>query len=603
MKNSKIVITTLLLFTFFHNLLADNSDIHVASITIHGNETFSTDTLLSLMETRKPFLFWKTTYSDFKLHEDINAITVFYRSHGFINPVVTHEQRFDSSDNKVHIEITIEENKRIKVSSISITNDSIFDIGIISTLNSRIGEPLIYPFVNSDARKLIDTLANTGFLKASVKPVLEIDSTSFTAAISFIITPGPCIFVNDIRIEGLSTVERTVVSRELTFKKGDTLTSRHIKKSQLNLFQTRMFNFVDIFADISDSVSFLSSADTFITVVVSVNQARYFSIDAGVRYGTYERLYSSINLSYNNLFRKGHSIGLSGLLSGFEQSIELYYVFPWIFGIPFDLTIRPYYRRHDTLFLSIPLAYEGEFNGFSFNIGRNFNDIFLFDIAFEYENVLRISIPEVDSLTEDIPTTNNRSIIVNLTYDKRNDIINPVKGFLEQMTFRIGGLGGSGANRFFKITNNFHLYFKAGYFIITSGVAGGWAQTYGQSESVPIQYQFFGGGPQTVRGYPRDKLITTSSGDPSGGNVELILHFFDIQFPLFWLFYGAIFLDAGYIWSDIGSVKLSDIKFTAGPALRLNTPVGMIRIDSGFQLHRMGKKDSYQIHLGIGRPF
>ncbi|NLW30809.1 MAG: hypothetical protein GXY77_05060, partial [Fibrobacter sp.] len=113
MKNINIVISTLMLLTFSYNLLAENSDIHVASIKIHGNETFSTDTLLSLMEIRKPFLFWKTTYSDFKLHEDLNAITVFYRSQGFINPNITHELRFDSSDNKVHIEITIEENKRI----------------------------------------------------------------------------------------------------------------------------------------------------------------------------------------------------------------------------------------------------------------------------------------------------------------------------------------------------------------------------------------------------------------------------------------------------------------------------------------------------------
>ncbi|MDO5575499.1 MAG: BamA/TamA family outer membrane protein [Fibrobacter sp.] len=588
-----------ILLVFPYILSANSPTPNVGSITIRGNKTFDTDTLLSFMELQSPFLFSKSAFSSFKLHEDLEALGVFYRSQGFINPIITQKIDFDEVEDNVHIEITINENRRITVSSVNISNSSIFDTKIFPLLKSQTGEPLIYPFVNADVRYILDTLANIGFLKASVKPVLEIDSAKFTAAISFVVFTGPRIFVSDIRIDGLSTVKSIVILRELTFRPKDTLTAKHIKNSQRNIFQTRMFNFVNIFADITDSAAFRFSSDTLVTVVVSVNQAKYFSLDAGIRYGTYERLYSSMDLSYNNFFRIGHTFGFNGQLSGFEQSIGLYYGFPRFLETPFDLNVRYWYKRHDTLFFSIPLAYEGEFNGISLNFGRNFNDIFIFNFTFEHENVIRIAKPQTDSLIENIPLSSNQSISANIVIDKKNNIFTPSKGFLEQLTFRIGGLG---SNQFFKFTNNFHWYSSGGPFSITSGIICGLAKGFRKNGSVPVQHQFFGGGAQTVRGYQQDKLITTQSGSPSGGNAELIIHFFDIQFPLFWWFQGAVFLDAGYIWQNINSVSLSDLKFTSGPALRVATPIGLIRIDLGFQLNSTGK-DRYQVHLGIGKPF
>jgi len=85
-----------------------------------------------------------------------------------------------------------------------------------------------------------------------------------------------------------------------------------------------------------------------------------------------------------------------------------------------------------------------------------------------------------------------------------------------------------------------------------------------------------------------------------GGNFELIMHLFDFQFPLFWWFRGAIFSDAGWIWPDAKSIDLGDIRYTAGPGLRLATPIGIVRFDVGFQVQRLGKSDSWKAYLDIG---
>jgi outer membrane translocation and assembly module TamA len=65
----------------------------------------------------------------------------------------------------------------------------------------------------------------------------------------------------------------------------------------------------------------------------------------------------------------------------------------------------------------------------------------------------------------------------------------------------------------------------------------------------------------------------------------------------------AVFSDAGYVWESFQSVDLKNIKYTAGPGLRLITPVGVLRYDVGFKLDRLGKPDSYRMYLDIGRAF
>jgi len=97
--------------------------------------------------------------------------------------------------------------------------------------------------------------------------------------------------------------------------------------------------------------------------------------------------------------------------------------------------------------------------------------------------------------------------------------------------------------------------------------------------------------------------VTTPAGEPLGGNVELIVHIINIRFPLFWIINGAVFSDAGYVWQDFRSVNLRDIKYTAGPGLRLMTPVGLIRLDVGFKLDKLGQKGSWKAYLDIGQPF
>jgi outer membrane protein assembly factor BamA len=83
----------------------------------------------------------------------------------------------------------------------------------------------------------------------------------------------------------------------------------------------------------------------------------------------------------------------------------------------------------------------------------------------------------------------------------------------------------------------------------------------------------------------------------------------DFRFPLFWWFNGALFADAGYVWQDPEDIRdfaqvIRDVRWTAGPGLRINTPIAVIRFDVGFKLDWVrGSEDLWAFHFDIGQPF
>ena len=102
----------------------------------------------------------------------------------------------------------------------------------------------------------------------------------------------------------------------------------------------------------------------------------------------------------------------------------------------------------------------------------------------------------------------------------------------------------------------------------------------------------------------------------------------EYRFPIFWKFEGALFVDAGNIWSMPGQglSEESEFRFSTlgesiamdwGLGIRVNLNFLLLRLDGGFRVHDPGReagdrwvaprlwiKDSnFAIHFGVGYPF
>lgn len=572
-------------------------DWRLAKVTISGNKTFKTSELKTLMGLKKKWFRRPSRFSSSKLRSDISSLIRFYRSQGFFAIDVSRTITRDSTRHRVSVELLIEEGERTRIVSTSLLqNQAILEDSIVEKLKSLPQCPLIIAELESDAEYLKSELENRGYLKAQVKPQLEVDSSNNNAMITFVVNQGPLISVDTIILSGNKHVHSRVLTRELEFGKGDTLTTRKIRLSEQNLYRTNLFNFAQIEPVIeSDSLKDSAAYKSSFPIKVMVRQADFFRIEGGVGYGTADGPRASLRTSYANVFQIGHSLTFNGKYSAKLQNAEVIYEVPWFLALPLQFNSTLYLKRHD----DYKDTYYGIFHGIRFSVGRttDFNLAYQFLLNWEEVNNLRA---KNDSHLPELPT---KSIGVRVSYDSRNNLINPSKGVLNSFETEVSGLTGN-SNQFMKISDDFRYYCSAGPVIIGSGFKVGWIKKFGQSISIPPQERFYVGGARSVRGFSENYLKVDLPGNLQHTNIMLTANLLDIRFPLFWWFQGAAFIDAGNVWQSINYDNVfKDLRWAAGPGIRLNTPIAVVRFDVGFKLNRKPGEGLYEFHLDLGQPF
>ncbi|MFW5813525.1 MAG: outer membrane protein assembly factor BamA [Fibrobacterota bacterium] len=607
MANIKARTIRVLAFFLFLCVTA-GADWRVKKVEFEGNETYSRNELLSLMEIKPQWPFNRIQYTDFVMQSDLDMLSSFYKNRGFRSvEVSTASVVRDSSNGTVEVTVRIDEGPRTHIKALRmLSRRSVLDSTLFSELESKAGEPLIASELKADVKKVKKILGYRGFLEADVEPVIENDTSEHLATIFIDVNEGPIIRVEDIRIRGNSTLARKVVQRELAFDPGDTLTLTMIERSERRLYRTGLFNHVQVQPVLDTTVEKTELPDSSYGVSVNVKQGDFFQVQAGFGYGSEEGFRTSVLSTYKNLFRQGHRLTVGGRASKPEQNAEVSYLTHWLLGvIPLQFETKLYYNRYDD-----PDLYRGIFDGLRLSLGRQTD----YDIGFwawaQWEEVQWVQAPASDtSRPEEVPENPTQSLGLSLDYDTRNDLFNPTRGLFSRVEAEVAGVYGGYSNQFVRLQLDTRWYnnYKSKLFF-SSAFRTGWITPYGQSEAVPAQEKFYGGGSGTVRGFELNKLAVHPNGDPLKGNFYIMANLIDFRFPLFWWVQGALFLDAGYVWSEMEDISsfsgfMDDVRWTAGPGLRINTPLMMIRFDMGFKLDRRTGEALWEPHFDLGQPF
>lgn len=157
---------------------------------------------------------------------------------------------------------------------------------------------------------------------------------------------------------------------------------------------------------------------------------------------------------------------------------------------------------------------------------------------------------------------------------------------------------------------------------------------YGNSKAIPFEKQYFGGGANGIRAWQVRSLGPGSYKHEETGFINQTADIkleanAEYRFKLFWILEGALFLDAGNIWtyntdeSRPGSkfvlkYLLDDIAVGTGTGLRFDFKFVIGRVDMGMKLRdpaihdgskwivaerKYNFRDDFAIVLGIGYPF
>jgi outer membrane protein assembly factor BamA len=399
----------------------------------------------------------------------------------------------------------------------------------------------------------------------------------------------------------------------MTLKEGDLILPSEIARSRKRLFDTRVYQSVDIQA--VESVEGPEVQDLEVELVekkdVEVNYGLRYAI-SGPQYanrdedasGNYSPLEIGGQLQFQNMFGYANRFGFSGYLFGLQQSGRLFFETETFFGI----------RLPTQVFLSSEVNRELEISGLEASIQKitfqqyyrwgetleetRWGDKLRFQWNYSFRHI-RLNPFDTDL---DPVETDRGSITLSLLGDNRDSFINPTKGSFWSVSSEFAHTWLGSEVNFNKLYGQGFLYVSLAKNIIwASGLRLGVVP--GENPLLIIEDRFKAGGPYTVRAFRLNSLGPKNErGEPLGGQALAVLNQ-ELRFPLYKSFHGSVFYDAGNVFLLASKARLSDLRHCVGVGLRYLLPFGPIRFDFAYVLDPEPGENRYRFILTLGHAF
>jgi outer membrane protein insertion porin family len=180
-------------------------------------------------------------------------------------------------------------------------------------------------------------------------------------------------------------------------------------------------------------------------------------------------------------------------------------------------------------------------------------------------------------------------------FDRRNNSALPSDGWFARLNTSLGLSDGDNTIGFFEVGSQISYYQTlsedSSYAL---GLRGGFISPGGENQSLPIDLRKFLGGANTIRSFPELKMGSSFNGNALGGT-EWWLANAEYMHHLAGPFKALVFVDAAGLDSEV--------ELAAGLGIRINLPVGPIRLEYGRSLSQDSGEPGGTFHFAIGTTF
>ena len=577
----------------------------VCDIEIKGNRAIDSSDIKDVLATKTKSILhlrFHAPLSQEKLEEDVKRIEELYKEKGYLDVVVEKPQveLEKGSCYKVVYRIA-REGKPYKIGKIIFTGNRLFSSKELLKLQKKLkpGRRFNQKLVDELSKKIVRKYGELGFIFANVIPEVKVNPKTATADIIFHIYEGKRAYVRWINISGnISTRDRTI-RRELDLYETGIFNTIRLERSIRRLFNTGYFENVDVKPHVVEGTNQVD-----VNVNVKERLTGVFSVGAG--YSSVSKLVGMVSVSKGNLFGTGDSGSVNLQLGSRVFDFYINYNHRWWLDKPQTLSLSLYNNRYEYF------TYTSKKLGLSALVTRRIWEDWKVGIGYLIE---RDKITDIDTDTPEIIREEGGTETIGMTTafisrDLRDNRFLPHKGNFFKVTTQIAANFLGGDRDFYKAIGEYAYYFNfneelpidINLPVIASVHAKiGYADAFGNTDRLPIDYRFYVGGDTTVRGFswgeagPKDK-----DGDPEGANRELIFNF-ELGYDVTRIMRLIGFVDIGGGWWD--KYKLGDMRKSAGIGLRVLTPMGPIRLDLGWKLDRRTGESSSEWHFGMGSYF
>ena len=413
-----------------------------------------------------------------------------------------------------------------------------------------------------------------------------------------------------------------IILREFETEPGDVF-----QQSQIQADLQRVFG-LGIFDDVTISLNPGQKDPREVDVTVNVIEGNTGSVAAGVGFNFTGDLFGTLSYRQDNFGGNNQKFSAEAQLSFRDILFDVSFTDPWIGGDPYrtSYTLNGFGRR------SISLVFDGGENeielangdrpritrfGTGVTFRRPLDNGWSASLGTLYQRI-RTTDADGNIVTEDVgpdqipgtPDDNPLSasgtgsddlwtVQFGVVQDQRNNVLAPTSGSVLRLGTEQSIPLGSGSIFFNRVRASYSYYVPVSFLNFNEGPQAIAINVQGGSiiGDFPPYEAFSIGGTNSVRGYDEGELGTGQS------YLQASLEY---RFPLFSFLGGALFVDAG---TDVGtgdSVPGSPgpdrdkpgSGFGYGAGVRVQTPLGPIRVDYGFNDQGDGR-----LHFGIGERF
>ena len=589
------------------NTLREDTDksIVISSVKFTGNSRVTTAELLDITQLKAGEYFSRSRVED--AQRRLLATGKF------------SEVRPDAqvSNGKMALSFEVAENPIVK--SIVITgNHTIPTSTIMSALTTKPGSVQNYNNLREDRDKILGLYQAQGYTLVNITDM----STDENGTLHISIVEG---IVRRIEVKKMVTKQKGnrrtpnddvlktkdyVIDREIEIQPGKIFNVKEYDATVDNLMR------LGIFKNVKYEARSIPGDPEGIDLILLIDEDRTAELQGGIAYGSETGLMGTLSLKDSNWRGKSQEFGFT-----FEKSNKDYTSFaldfydPWIrntdrvswgWGV-----YKTSYGDSDSI-----LFHDIDTLGFKVNIGKGFSKYFRLSLGAKveyikekHENGKLQKAPNGNWYYKDVAGWRQIegvddkyvlwSIYPYVSYDTRNNYLNPTAGTYAKFQIEGGHAGGYKAGNFGNVTLELRKYhrglFKNNTFAYK--VVGGV-----MSDSTKESQKFWVGGGNSLRGYDggffkgTQKLVATIENRTQLNDIVGLV----------------VFADAGRAWKQNGrdpSYTRDNNRFgrnigtTAGVGIRLNTPIGPLRFDFGWPVGNKMDDDGMKFYFNMGQSF
>lgn len=589
------------------NTLREDTDksIVISSVKFTGNSRVTTSELLDITQLKAGEYFSRSRVED--AQRRLLATGKF------------SEVRPDAqvANGKMALSFAVVENPIVK--SIVITgNHTIPTSTIMSALTTKPGSVQNYNNLREDRDKILGLYQAEGYTLVNITDM----STDENGTLHISIVEG---IVKKIEVKKMVTKQKGnrrtpnddvlktkdyVIDREIEIQPGKIFNVKEYDATVDNLMR------LGIFKNVKYEARSIPGDPEGIDLILLIDEDRTAELQGGVAYGSETGLMGTLSLKDSNWRGKNQQFGFT-----FEKSNKDYTGFaldfydPWIkdtdrvswgWG-----AYKTDYGDEDSI-----LFHEIDTVGFKVNIGKGLGKNFTLSLGTKVEYIkekhedgkLRKANNDKWYYKEknkwrEIEGVDDKywlwSIYPYISYDTRNNYLNPTSGLYAKWQVEGGHAGGYKSGNFGNTTLELRTYHKGLFKNNTFAykVVGGIA-----SNSTKESQKFWVGGGNSLRGYDggffkgSQKLVATIENRTQLNDIIGIV----------------VFADAGRAWKQNGRDPSytrdnkdfgHNIGTTAGVGIRLNTPIGPLRFDFGWPVGNKMDDDGMKFYFNMGQSF